>query len=151
MPEILYEVNQWTSFLDDFIEIDNDTLEKQKVLVASLLADGHNLGFAKMSIASSIDEFALIKSSELYLNYDNISKAQKTLVNYHHSLEIVKNWGNGQNSSSDGMSVPISSKTIYADYNSHYGNRGGGIYRHVSDQYTPTMFKCLKVEIVIMS
>lgn len=42
------------------------------------------------------------------------------------------------------MRVPISSKTIYADYNSHYGNRGGGIYRHVSDQYTPYYVQMLK-------
>ena len=144
MPEILYEVNKWTNFLEDFRSFHNDKLEKQKVLVASLLADGHNLGFAKMSIASSIDEFALRRANEFYLNYDNLSKAQQTLVNYHHSLDIVKNWGSGKSSSSDGMRVPINSKTIYADYNAHYGNRGGGIYRHVSDQYTPYYVQMLE-------
>ena len=50
-------------------------------------------------------------------------------MNYHHSLDIVKNWGNGENSSSDGMRVPINSKIIYADYNAHYGNKGGGIIK----------------------
>ncbi|MBF8984715.1 Tn3 family transposase [Lutibacter sp. B2] len=144
MAEILYEVNRWTDFLEDFKGFHQNKVEKQKVLVAALLADGHNLGFAKMSIASSINESALIRASEFYLNYDNISRAQKNLVNYHHSLEIVKNWGSGQSSSSDGMRVPISSKTIYADYNAHYGNRGGGIYRHVSDQYTPYYVQMLE-------
>ena len=144
MAEILYEVNRWTDFLEDFRSFHRNKVENQKVLVASLLSDGHNLGFAKMSIASSIDEHTLIRSSELYLNYDNISRAQKNLVNYHNSLKIVKNWGSGQNSSSDGMRVPISSKTIYADYNSHYGNKGGGIYRHVSDQYTPYYVQMLE-------
>ncbi|MEG2291684.1 MAG: Tn3 family transposase [Clostridium sp.] len=150
IPEILYEVNQWTDFLEDFRVFNQNNSEKQKVLVAALLADGHNIGFSKIAIASSIDESALRRSSELYLNYNNLAMAQKNLVNYHHSLEIVNNWGSGQNSSSDGMRVPISSKTIYADYNAHYGNKGGGIYRHVSDQYTPIMFKCLREEIVIM-
>ena len=42
------------------------------------------------------------------------------------------------------MRVPISSKTIYADYNAHYGNRGGGIYRHISDQYTPYYVQMLQ-------
>ncbi|QEZ70812.1 Tn3 family transposase (plasmid) [Paraclostridium bifermentans] len=144
MPEILYEVNQWTSFLEDFRGFHGDKLDKQKVLVASLLADGHNLGFAKMAIASGIDESVLRRSSEYYLNYDNLETAQKTLVNYHHSLDIVGNWGNGKSSSSDGMRVPINSKTIYADYNAHYGNRGGGIYRHVSDQYTPYYVQILE-------
>jgi len=144
MPEVLYEVNQWTNFLDDFNGYHQDKLEKQKVLVATLLADGHNIGFSKMSIASSIEEFVLRSASEFYLNYENLSRAQKTLVNYHHSLDIVKNWGNGQSSSSDGMRVPINSKTIYADYNAHYGNKGGGIYRHVSDQYTPYYVQILE-------
>ena len=144
MAEILYEVNRWTDFLEDFRSFHSNKIENQKVLVASLLADGHNLGFAKMSIASSIKEHTLIRTSEFYLNYENISRAQKNLVNYHNSLEIVKNWGSGQNSSSDGMRVPISSKTIYADYNSHYGNKGGGIYRHVSDQYTPYYVQMLE-------
>lgn len=144
MSEILYEVNQWTSFLEDFIGFHKNKQEKQRILIASLLADGHNLGFAKMSIASSIDEFILRRTNEFYLNYDNLSNAQKTLVNYHHSLSIVNNWGNGKSSSSDGMRVPINSKTIYADYNAHYGNRGGGIYRHVSDQYTPYYVQILE-------
>lgn len=144
MPEILYEVNQWTRFLEDFKGFHSDKLDKQKVIVASLLADGHNLGFAKMSIASGIDEFVLRRANEYYLNYDNLETAQKTLVNYHHTLDIVDNWGNGKSSSSDGMRVPINSKTIYADYNAHYGNRGGGIYRHVSDQYTPYYVQILE-------
>ncbi|MGL5641488.1 MAG: transposase, partial [Paraclostridium sp.] len=144
VPDILYEVNIWTGFLEDFKGLYQITSEKQKSLVAALLADGHNLGFSKMSISSSIEESSLRRTSEAYLNYDNIIRAQKTLVNYHHSLEIVRNWGDGQNSSSDGMRVPISSKTIYADYNSHYGNRGGGIYRHVSDQYTPYYVQMLE-------
>ena len=42
------------------------------------------------------------------------------------------------------MRVPINSKTIYADYNAHYGNKGGGIYRHISDQYTPFYVQMLE-------
>lgn len=44
-----------------------------------------------MSIASGIDEFILRRANEYYLNYDNLETAQKTLVNYHHSLNIVDN------------------------------------------------------------
>lgn len=144
MPEILYEVNQWTHFLEDFRDFHSDKLDKQKVLVASLLADGHNLGFAKMSIASGVDEPVLKRFNEYYLNYENLEAAQKTLVNYHHSLDITDNWGTGKSSSSDGMRVAINSKTIYADYNAHYGNKGGGIYRHISDQYTPYYVQILE-------
>lgn len=144
MSEMIYEVHSWNNFLEDFKGYHSDKLEKQKSLVASLLADGHNIGFPKISIASGIDKFVLRRASDYYLNYENIFRAQKTLVNYHHSLNIVKNWGDGKTSSSDGMRVPINSKTIYADYNAHYGNRGGGIYRHVSDQYTPYYVQILE-------
>lgn len=144
MTEILYEVNSWTGILEDIREKKHSPLEKQKLLVATLMANGHNIGFSKMSISSSIDESALRKTSEFYFNNEALAKAQKRLVNYHHSLEIVKNWGNGEKSSSDGMRVPISTKTIYADYNAHYGNKGGGIYRHVSDQYTPFYVQMLE-------
>lgn len=108
------------------------------------MANGHNIGFSKMAISSSIEESVLRRTNEFYFNSDALSKAQKRLVNYHHSLEIVKNWGSGDKSSSDGMRVPINSKTIYADYNAHYGNKGGGIYRHVSDQYTPFYVQMLE-------
>lgn len=109
-----------------------------------MMANGHNIGFSKMSISSSINESILRRTNEYYFNNEALSKAQRTLVNYHHSMEIVRNWGNGEKSSSDGMRVPISSKTIYADYNAHYGNKGGGIYRHVSDQYTPYYVQMLE-------
>ena len=108
------------------------------------MSSGHNIGFSKMSISSSIDESTLRRTNEYYFNNEALSKAQKNLVNYHHSLDIVKNWGSGEKSSSDGMRVPINSKTIYADYNAHYGNKGGGIYRHISDQYTPFYVQMLE-------
>ena len=106
MTEILYEVNSWTGVLE-YIKENNNSSEKQKALVATLMSNGHNIGFSKMSISSSIEESTLRRTSEYYFNNEALSKAQKNLVNYHHSLDIVKNWGNGENSSSDGMRVPI--------------------------------------------
>ena len=97
-----------------------------------------------MSVSGSIDESVLRRTNEYYFNHNTLSKAQISLVNYHHSLDIVKNWGDGGKSSSDGMRIPINSKTIYADYNTHYGNRGGAIYRHISDQYTPYYVQMLQ-------
>lgn len=144
MTEMIYEVNSWTKLLDDFKEGLEEVSEKQKVIVATLLANGHNIGFSKMAISSSIDESTLRRANEYYFVNTTLSKAQKTLVNYHNSLGISKNWGKGDKSSSDGMRIPITSKTIYADYNSHYGNRGGGIYRHITDKYTPYYVQMLE-------
>jgi hypothetical protein len=106
MPEILYEVNTWTGVFD-YIRDSDDIYEKQKHLIAALMSNGHNIGFSKMAISSSINETLLRRIDEFYFNSEALSKAQKILVNYHHSLDIVKNWGEGYKSSSDGMRVPI--------------------------------------------
>ena len=144
MTEIIYEVNSWTNILENFRDLSKKSKEREKVLIATLLANGHNVGFSKMSISSSIDENVLKRTNEFYFSYDNLIEIQKSLVNYHHSLEIAKNWGLGKSSSSDGMRLPITSKTIYADYNMHYNNRGGSIYRHISDQYSPYYVQMLE-------
>ncbi len=145
MIDMIYEVHSWNGFLDDFKEnIDSSGSNRQKNIVATLLANGHNIGFSRMSNSSSIDESVLRRTNEYYFNNNTLSKAQITLVNYHHNLEISKNWGTGTKSSSDGMRIQITSKTIYADYNGHYKNRGGAIYRHVSDQYSPYFVSMLR-------
>ena len=145
MIDMIYEVHSWNGFLDDFKEsIDSTGSNKQKNIVATLLANGHNIGFSRMANSSSIDENVLRRTNEYYFNSNTLSKAQITLVNYHHNLEISKNWGTGTKSSSDGMRIQITSKTIYADYNAHYRNRGGAIYRHVSDQYSPYFVSMLR-------
>ena len=94
--------------------------------------------------ATPIDENVLKRTNEFYFSHDNLIEIQKSLVNYHHSLEITKNWGLGKSSSSDGMRLPVTSKTIYTDYNMHYNNRGGSIYRHISDQYSPYYVQMLE-------
>lgn len=145
MIDMIYEVHSWNGFLDDFKEnIDSSVSNRQKNIVATLLANGHNIGFSRMANSSSIDENVLRRTNEYYFNNNTLSKAQITLVNYHHNLEISKNWGTGTKSSSDGMRIQITSKTIYADYNAHYRNRGGAIYRHISDQYSPYFVSMLR-------
>ena len=145
MIDMIYEVHSWNGFLDDFKEnIDSSGPNRQKNIVATLLANGHNIGFSRMANSGSIDESVLRRTNEYYFNNNTLSKAQITLVNYHHNLDISKNWGTGTKSSSDGMRIQITSKTIYADYNGHYRNRGGAIYRHVSDQYSPYFVSMLR-------
>ena len=91
LTEIIYEVNSWTNILENFRDLSKKSKEREKVLIATLLANGHNVGFSKMSISSSIDENVLKRTNEFYFSYDNLIEIQKSLVNYHHSLEIAKN------------------------------------------------------------
>ena len=66
MTEILYEVNSWTGVLEDIRGKDNSFSQKQKPLIATLMANGHNIGFSKMAISSSIEESVLRRTNEFY-------------------------------------------------------------------------------------
>jgi len=66
-----------------------------------------------------------------------MSKAQATLVNYHHKLSLPSYWGDGATSSSDGMRVQIGVAALNAEANPHYGSgKGATFYRFVSDQFS---------------
>ena len=74
MTKILYEVNSWTAVLE-YIKENNNSSEKQKALVATVISNGHNIRFSKLSISSSIDESTLRRTSEYYFNNETPSKA----------------------------------------------------------------------------
>jgi len=67
------------------LELDEDLEEK----VISVIK------FTTMSVPGSINEEILRRTNKCYFNHSTLLKAQISLVNYHHSLNIVKNWGDG--------------------------------------------------------
>ena len=145
MTDILYEVNEWTGFLECFHDPEHEKFDERKSnLVAAILASGYNMGPSKMSLASGIDESTLRRTKEYYLTHTTLSEAQKILVNYQYNQSISKMWGEGNRSSSDGMRIANNSKTIYADYNGHYKNKGTLLYRHINDQYSPYYVQILE-------
>ncbi|WP_055069152.1 Tn3 family transposase [Clostridium massiliamazoniense] len=79
MTEMIYEVNTWTNFLDAFNENFYSSIsQKQQAIIATLLANGHNIGFSKMSLSSSIPETILRRVNEYYFNHNTLSKSQIT-------------------------------------------------------------------------
>nr|WP_242862384.1 transposase [Clostridium massiliamazoniense] len=76
---MIYEVNTWTNFLDAFNENFYSSIsQKQQAIIATLLANGHNIGFSKMSLSSSIPETILRRVNEYYFNHNTLSKSQIT-------------------------------------------------------------------------
>lgn len=65
-----------------------------------------------------------------------MNKAQATLVNYQHQLELASYWGDGTTSSSDGMRMQIWVSSLHADENPHHGTGKVSLYRFVSDQFS---------------
>ncbi|BCD24359.1 hypothetical protein BC30090_3256 [Bacillus cereus] len=54
-----------------------------------------------------------------------MNKAQATLVNYQHQLDLASYWGDGTTSSSDGMGMQMEVSSLHADANPQYGTGKG--------------------------
>jgi len=141
LPDLLIEVANWTKFHEQFIHAStnqppND--EETKVLMAAIMAMGMNVGLTKMAESTpDISYRQMAHTTQWRLYEDAMSKAQATLVNYHHKLTLPSYWGDGATSSSDGMRVQIGVAAINADANPHYGSgKGATFYRFVSDQFS---------------
>lgn len=141
LTDLLIEVGNWTKFHEQFIHAStnrppND--EETKVLMATIMAMGTNIGLTKMAEATpDISYRQMANAAQWRLYEDAMNKAQAVLVNYHHKLFLPSYWGDGTTSSSDGMRVQIGVAALHADANPHYGTgKGATIYRFVSDQFS---------------
>ncbi|MCY9732167.1 Tn3 family transposase [Paenibacillus alvei] len=141
LTDLLIEVGNWTKFHEQFIHAStnrppND--EETKVLMATIMAMGTNIGLTKMAEATpDISYRQMANAAQWRLYEDAMNKAQAVLVNYHHKLSLPSYWGDGTTSSSDGMRVQIGVASLHADANPHYGTgKGATIYRFVSDQFS---------------
>ena len=68
-----------------------------------------------------------------------MNKAQATLVNYQHQLDLASYWGDGTTSSSDGMGMQMEVSSLHADANPQYGTgKGATIYPTFMGSKTPT-------------
>jgi TnpA family transposase len=66
-----------------------------------------------------------------------VREANTVIVNHHHRLELVKVFGGGTMSSSDGQRFPTRGKSLTARaMNIHFADEGLSTYTHVSDQHS---------------
>jgi TnpA family transposase len=108
-------------------------------LLASLLAQGTNMGVAQMSQAARIPVDTLQHVSQWFLRDDTLRAANRVLVDYHHQLPLSAAWGDGTFSSSDAQRIAIERGSILASFYPRYFGyyeRAVGVYTHVSDQHT---------------
>lgn len=139
LVDLLFEVDNWTSFTDQFIHASTGkkpSEEEKTVIIAALMAMGTNVGLLKMAEATTgITYYQMANSVQWRMYEDAFNKAQSILVNFHHSLSLPYYWGDGSTSSSDGMRVPVRVSSFHSEHNPHYGSgKEVTIYRWVSDQ-----------------
>lgn len=141
ITDLLIEVDQWTSFTEQFTHLRTGQPSQDKEsLLSVILSDGINLGLTRMAEASSGASYKQLSwVSDWYVRSECYSRGLAEITNYHHIIPLAGQWGDGSTSSSDGQHFPLGSVGRgLGDVNARYGRDPGVIfYTHISDQYTP--------------
>jgi TnpA family transposase len=149
ITELLMEVDEWTGFTRHFTHIKNGEAAKDKtLLLTAVLADGINLGLAKMGEACPGATYAKLSWLQAwYIRDETYSAALAELVNAHLRHPFAVWWGEGTTSSSDGQRFRAGGRAEAAgNINPKYGSDPGvQFYTHISDQYTPFDTKVINV------
>lgn len=141
ITDLLVEVDQWVGFTEQFLHLRTGLPTKDRqALLTVILSDAINLGLTRMAEASPGNSFKQLSwTADWYVRDECYSRALAEVVNHHHRMELVSNWGDGTTSSSDGQQFPLGSVGMaLGDVSAKYGSRPGVIfYTHISDQYSP--------------
>jgi TnpA family transposase len=114
--------------------------------MASLLADGLNLGLTRMAEACNVGTLGqLAWTSDWHIRDETYAQALQRLVDQQQREPLAAMFGSGSASSSDGQFFRAGGfGSDAASHNAHYGNvPGGKFYTHISDRYAPFHTKAI--------
>ena len=157
LTDLLMAVDSPTDFTKHFTHLKTgDPAKDVEPILAAILADGTNLGLAKMADASAekvdgrnLTFRRLAWADDWHLSEENYRKALAEIVNVHHRLPFSAHWGEGRTSSSDGQRYRAGGhKDFTSQINARYGREPGVMfYTHVSDQYAPFYTKVINTTV----
>ena len=141
ITDLFSEVARWTLFTDCFTHLrSGETVADPRVLMASLLADGLNLGLTRMAEACTIASLGkLAWAADWHIRDETYALALRRLVDYQQREPLAAIFGGGFASSSDGQFFRAGGFGRDAGrVNAHYGDDPGSkFYTHLSDRYAP--------------
>lgn len=141
ITELLHEVNRATGFAAAFTNLrTGEPCANENALLAAILADGTNLGLARMADASQgVTRDQLVWTADAYIRPETYRAALARIIEAQHRLPIAALWGSGTTSSSDGQFFRSGKRgNVAGEVNARYGvDPGFSFYTHVSDQHGP--------------
>ena len=149
ITELLMEVDEWTGFTRHFTHLKTGGSAPDKaLLLTTILADGINLGLAKMAESCPGTTYARLSWLQAWhIRDETYSSALAELVNAQLGQPFAGSWGDGTTSSSDGQRFKAGGRAESTGHiNPKYGSDPGRMfYTHISDQYAPFSAKVVNV------
>ena len=151
ITELLMEVDGWTDFTRHFTHLkNNEPATDKSLLLTAILADGINLGLAKMAECCPGTTYAKLSWLQAWhIRDETYSAALTDLVNAQFQQPFSTWWGEGSTSSSDGQWFRAGGMGQAAGHlNARYGNEPGvTFYTHISDQFAPFHTKVINAAV----
>lgn len=119
LPDLLFEVNAWTGFLDAFVHLGDGTTRMKDLptsVVALLVSEACNIGLAPVVNPGyeALTRARLVHVDQYYLRADTLAAANAALIAAQAGIPIVRYWGDGLLASVDGLSFQVPVRTINA-------------------------------------
>jgi TnpA family transposase len=132
LPDLLFEVDSWTGFLDAFVHLGagRTRMENLKTsLVALLVSEACNIGYTPVVDAEeeALTRARLVHVDQYYLRAETIAAANAKLIEAQGRVPIVEHWGEGLLASVDGLRFVVPKGTINAGPSPKYYHFKRGI------------------------
>lgn len=132
LPDLLFEVDSWTGFLDAFVHLGDGRSRMDDLktsLVALLVAEACNIGYTPVIDPNdeALTRARLVHVDQYYLRADTIAAANARLIEAQSTIPIVAFWGEGLLASVDGLRFIVPKRTLNAGPSPKYYHFKRGI------------------------
>ena len=119
LPDLLFEVNSWTGFLDAFTHVSTRTTRMTDLptsLVALLVSEACNIGLTPIANPNIevLTRSRLSHVDQNYLRGDTIAAANAALIEAQSAVPLARSWSGGLLASVDGLRFVVPVRALHA-------------------------------------